>query len=162
MSQPVRRSPVDWILEACALSLLVALFATTGIYWDDLPERVPTHFNAAGAPDAWGKKRSIWLYVGMGAALYGILSAVARFPHWVNLPFEVDKNSAEVQRILYRMIQALKIAVLGILFYILVATIQTASGEFHGLGAWFLPLALAATFLPLGFYLFQLYQQQRR
>ncbi len=36
--------------------LLIAPFVASAILWDDLPEVVPTHFNAAGEADDWGPK----------------------------------------------------------------------------------------------------------
>lgn len=48
-----------WISRAClAVSLVLGLvaMAMAAAAWPDLPERLPTHFNAAGEPDGWARR----------------------------------------------------------------------------------------------------------
>jgi len=50
------------LLEAVSVAGLVALywFTWSALYGPNrLPDRVPTHFDAAGNPNAWGSPRSI-------------------------------------------------------------------------------------------------------
>lgn len=161
MPESIRRSATDWIIEALAVAMLIGIFAMVALNWPELPERVPTHFNATGAPDGWGSKTSMWFLPGMAVLLYALLTAASRFQSLINLPLNVDRSQPEVRKILLSMTIVLKAVILMSFLYIVTASIQTAVGKGSGLGGIFLPLFLAATFVPMGFYLFQLRHYRR-
>ncbi|MBL8233056.1 MAG: DUF1648 domain-containing protein [Bryobacterales bacterium] len=161
MPQSIRRSATDWIIEALAVAVLVGIFAILALNWPELPERIPTHFNAAGTPDGWGSKTSMWFLPGLAVLLYALLTAASRFQGLINLPMTVDRSHPEVRKILLSMTIVVKAVILMSFLYIVTASIQTALGKAGGLGAMFLPLFLAATFLPMAFYLFKLRQYRR-
>jgi uncharacterized membrane protein YidH (DUF202 family) len=68
----------------------------------------------------------------------------------------VDRDAPEVQSLLLGMSILLKTMVLWMLLYIAWANVNTAMGRGEGLGKPFLPVSLAAVFLPLGLYIFKL------
>jgi uncharacterized membrane protein len=54
----MNRKSIAWIL----VLLLIAISFVYALYlYPDLPEKIPTHFNAKGEPDAYGGKNSIYL-----------------------------------------------------------------------------------------------------
>ncbi len=54
--------------------ILLAPFVVSIFLWDQLPEEVPTHFNAKGEADDWGPKWiNAFLLPGIGAATYLLL-----------------------------------------------------------------------------------------
>ena len=57
-----------------ALLALVAMFGMLAMYSDLLPERIPIHWDAGGAPDRWGGKETIWIFPFIGAVIYAGLS----------------------------------------------------------------------------------------
>lgn len=74
-----------------ALSSLLAL-AQHGWYWNQLPDRVATHFNWRGEPDAWMSKHAATLamccfQLGMPLLMLVMAELVAVLPvRWINLP----------------------------------------------------------------------------
>jgi len=57
----------SWML---VLLLIAIPFAYALYLYPDLPEKIPTHFNAKGEPDAYGGKNSIYI----GPAILGVVS----------------------------------------------------------------------------------------
>jgi uncharacterized membrane protein len=75
---------IHWII-ACLLPV-VALGLTAAVY-PSLPEKIPTHWNAAGDIDGWGAKSMAFLMPGVMVVMLGILSVVP----WLSpKQFEVD------------------------------------------------------------------------
>ena len=77
-----------WVFAA----LLVAVVAQAVVYYPQLPERMASHFNGAGAPDGWSSKASFFglqaFVVSVVAACFAILPAwIQRLPaRLINLP----------------------------------------------------------------------------
>jgi len=75
---------IHWII-ACLLP--VAALCLTATVYPSLPERIPTHWNAAGEVDGWGAKSMAFLMPGVMVFMLGLLSAVP----WLSPKhFEVD------------------------------------------------------------------------
>ena len=58
----ISRSAFMRIMFWLALILLIVSFALPVIFWSDLSDTVPRHFDAAGQPDRWGGKVDILLF----------------------------------------------------------------------------------------------------
>ena len=65
-----------------ALGLMILGF----LYWitygalngpERLPDRIPTHFNISGQPNAWGPPKMLWLLPVIGTGLYVLMTALA-------------------------------------------------------------------------------------
>ena len=147
---------MDWLLEAVALAALVSMYALAVGSWTELPEVVPTHFGISGGPNAWGSKQTIWLLPALGVLIYALLTVSARYTKFVNLPFPVDRNAPEVQRILARMMIAMKAVTMLLFAYIVWGQIRSAMSQANGLGLALLPVFLVGTLLPMLVYLRQL------
>src|SRR5262245_4986467 len=100
----LRRSMLDWTLEALALAALIVMAVIVIDHWNKLP-RFPLRFGARGNP--WNGASTLMLLV-MNAVLYLALTAAARYQHWINLPFEIDRQRIEVRQILLSMTIAMK------------------------------------------------------
>jgi hypothetical protein len=158
----VRRTKLDWVLEALSASCGIALFTWLALVWNQLPDTVPLHFGASGAPNAWGDKSGLLLLPAVFAFSYALLTAAARFPRLVNIPFEVDREAPAARSLLQSMVITLKLSVTLLFGYITWGSVQTARGHADGLGLWFLPFTLVSSFVPLGYYLPKLRQYRRR
>jgi uncharacterized membrane protein len=79
-------------LLAVNVVLALALTALSVYVYPWLPERIPTHFGADGAPDAWSERSLLmWLLlplIGAGTALLmcGIAALMPTRPHLLNIP----------------------------------------------------------------------------
>lgn len=89
---PARFTPVLHVCNGVILALFLSFCLLT---WDRLPPRIPAHFDAGGAPDAWvpttwGRWLAPW-FVSAGLTAFLYLNALwipllRRFPQALNLP----------------------------------------------------------------------------
>lgn len=157
-----RRTSFDWLLEVFALVSMAVAFGTIIAYWPELPDRIPTHFNAAGEPDAYGGKNSLWFLAAVHAGVYLLATLAARYPRLINVPFEIDRNSPDIQRVTLRMANVTKAVVMVSFLYIAWMNVQTALGNAVGLGRSFLPIFLTSIFAPVVFYSIKLWNLRVR
>jgi len=74
-------------LGALALLVWITWSALNGS--QRLPERIPTHFDAAGNANGWGSPAMLLLLPVVAVALYLAISVVSRFPASFNYPVRV-------------------------------------------------------------------------
>src|SRR6185312_17131780 len=113
-----RRTAFDWVLEVFALAAVIATFTFVAAHWEQLPVKIPTHFGAAGRPNAWGSKSSVWLLPIISAGCYLLLLIASRHQGLVNLPVSVDRERPEVRQLLFRFVNVLKAVVTAMFFYL--------------------------------------------
>lgn len=158
----VERSGIDWVLESVALLLVGGIFVYPLIEWPRVPDWIPVHFGASGAPDRWGSKSQLWLVPAGALVLYAAMTAATRFPRLVNLPFAVDRDSPEVQRLLLRLLGTVKVLTLAVLAYLVWSTVQVARGQSDGLSPLLLPVVLVGAVVPLIVFLMRLSRYRKR
>ncbi len=120
--------------------------------YPDLPDKIPTHFNARGEPDAWSPKTwinllilpigqiGLYILITVGAWIITRSKNPLRF---VNLPIKTERiqnlkelETEEIRKITIRGLLAVKIVILGMFTYIGYITIKVALGVEKGLGYW--------------------------
>jgi len=139
----IKLTAFDYLIEAAALLCWLALFLLPLIYYSDLPDNIPRHFDFEGRADAWDGKQIIFTLPAIGTALYLLLSIVSRFPHKFNyLKSITAENAARQYAIALRIVRMLKFIIMAAFVYIMMGTINTALGKLDGLGAGFLPFLL--------------------
>lgn len=117
--------------------------------YSTLPDTIPTHFNAQGAADDWGSKKTIFLFPAIAFPIYILLSVItawmslAKDPKsLINLPdrakADITEAKAEELRLLVgRCLFLMKTLTVGLMAYSVYATIQVARGEAWSLGVMF-------------------------
>lgn len=122
------RTPLDYSLETAALLLLVGLTAFACASYFSLPERIPTHFDLTGKPDAWGPRSSVFLLVGVSAFLYAVLTIVGFIKPWYwNIPAKVtQENALRVYSSTMRLLRIMKIEAMGLMFLVLWLVVASA------------------------------------
>ena len=146
----IQLSPMDQVFELLGWGVLLALWVWTVSSYSSLPDSIPTHFNAAGEADDFGRKASIFGLPVIATLLYIGLTLLNRFPHIFNFPTPITQDNALRQYTnATRMIRNLKLILVLVFAGISFQTIKQANGEAAGLGVWFLPVTLGAIFLPL-------------
>jgi uncharacterized membrane protein len=127
--------------------------------YSSLPDTIPTHFNAAGEADGFGRKASIVSLPVVASLLYIGLTLLNRVPHSFNFPTPVTQDNALPQYTnATRMIRYLKLILVVVFAGISYQTIQQANGTGEGLGIWFLPLTLVLIFMPLLYFVIKSFQ----
>ena len=127
--------PIDHVLDIIGFLGVASIIGIAGYYYGELPEEIPTHFNAKGEPDAWGSKSSIWILPIIGGVLFLVLFFLNKMPHLFNYPTKITKDNAVVQyRKATRMMRYVNTATVLLFLYITWRSIQTALGNSEGLG----------------------------
>jgi len=143
----LKLSSHDYVVEFLGISFLLILIAIPIFYYNQLPERVPIHFNAAGNPDGFSGKPSLFILPATGLFMYILLTALTAFPHIYNFPVTITPENAEVQyRLATRLLRVLKTVILMLFSFISWMSVRTATGTASGLGKMFLPVFLFLTF----------------
>jgi hypothetical protein len=128
-------------LEIVALFVVAAMIWLAVIAWPTLPDRIPTHYGVSGEPNSWGSKSTIWILIGIGSVLYGLLSLLPRFDGLWNLPVAITpENRARLMPLVQEMSTVLKLVVLPIFLWIVWCQTQQ-----RNLGPWFLPYTLVSS-----------------
>ena len=87
---------------AGAIAILVSILLIVE-FWGVLPDRIPIHFGLRGQPDAWGDKVTIWILPAVATVIFGVLTAVSRYPHTFKYPVRITQENARRQYLLGRI-----------------------------------------------------------
>lgn len=143
----------DRLMEGAALFLLIVLWVLPAIYYNQLPDRIPTHFDGSGNPDRWGGRNSLWAVPAIGLGVYVLFSVLSRYPHHFNYLTKItEENAAYQYRLAIRMLRVVKISVLLIMLYATWATLQAAMTTNGKLPSIFLLLVIAMSIGPMVWY----------
>jgi uncharacterized membrane protein len=157
----IPQTTTDRLLDAFSLALLIILIVQPITYYSALPDTIPTHFNASGAADSWGSKKSIWLLPGLGLAIYVMLFFLGRKPHQFNYLTKITEENAAFQyRNALYMVRVVRVLVL-LLFCLLVWNqIQIALGNGSGLNNGFSMLLVVLLPLSSVYFIWKMGQKQ--
>lgn len=111
----LKRSRIDFITEIIGQTLLWGLWLYTLYNYNNLPNRIPTHYSGLKA-DSYGHKSHLFTLLIILTLFYIGFSILERFPHKLNYAVEVtDKNRQKVYLLGIKMIRTLKIIITLIL-----------------------------------------------
>lgn len=132
----------DWPIEL--VSLLALLYPTVSLLlaWGELPETVPVHFDAAGEPDRFGPKGSLWTLPLVTIGTWLFLSALQLLPVTkLNLPVKVTADNREhVERVSSRAFASFKAVIILTLALLGQLVLRSAGGGDAALPPWFILL----------------------
>lgn len=147
---------------------LIALAVLCGLTWaalygpNKLPDRVPTHFNAAGQANAWGEPTGMILMPAIAIGLYLLMSIVARFPDAFHYPVRVTPlNIERLQSITLDMIAWLKLELVCLFAVLQWAFIQAARSGSGRLFPLILPVSIVAIFGVIGWHFIAIFRVAR-
>jgi len=128
-----------------------------------LPDRIPTHFDISGRPDAWGTLTMLWFLPAVGSGLYLLMTALGgiRFRRY-NLPVRVTEgNLPLIQRQTGEMVALIKCEVLWLFVYLQWSIIQSARNRIFRISPLLIPVFLVVVFSTVGWKLAVLVQDAR-
>jgi uncharacterized membrane protein len=142
-----------------ALALFMLGYLVLITYWalngrDHLPERVPTHFDISGRPNAWGSPAILWILPAVGAGLYLLFTALASIqPGTFKLPVRVTEvNLSFIQEKTSEMAATIRTEIMCLFVYLQSGIIHGARiGEFR-LSPATVPVFMVVIFATLGIY----------
>lgn len=157
------RSRLEGALEVVSLLAVAACVGVAAVYWDALPQRVPSHFGVGGNPDAYGSKSSVLTPVVAALGLHLLFTVIQRIPaRYYNYPVRITADNALAQyRLARRCLATIKAGISLALACGVWMTVQVALGHRQGLSGWFLPGVLMVTLLPVIWYASAAYRQRR-
>jgi uncharacterized membrane protein len=142
------------------LALLVLGYLGWITYWalngpGRLPDRVPTHFDISGHPNAWGSPAILWIMPAVGAGLYLLFTLLASIQlRTFNLPVRVTEiNLPFIQQKTSQMVALIKTEMMCLFVYIQGGIIHGARVSEFRLSPVIVPCFLAVVFVTLGIYM---------
>lgn len=150
---PLPKTGADIALEMAAAILLAAFVVTVVAAWNTLPDRIPTHFNWQGEPDAFGGRANVLWLPAVALAQYLLLTVLSRMPHRLNFPWPITAdNAARQYRLVQRFLAVLKTLLVALFFLLFLETWAVANGAAVVLGVFGLPLLMGPILLALAWY----------
>ncbi len=89
----------------CTWVLVAVAFIASLVFYAQLPDRIPIHWNIQGKVDGWGPKSTVWLMPGV---MVGLIGLFALLPAISPKPFELEPNNTA-----YRIITLATVALMG-------------------------------------------------
>jgi uncharacterized membrane protein len=90
-------TPFDLLIEVLSLALLSYIWIHLFMVYGDLPETVPSHFNAEGKADSFSKKAFLFFIPLLTTGLYLLLFFLSKYPHLHNYTVNITEDNAAKQ-----------------------------------------------------------------
>ena len=159
------KDPMRKTLEAISLGALAVLFWVTyhALHGPDpLPDRIPTHFDAAGNPNGWGSPSSLLLLPAVALAIYLSITLVSRFPSAFNYPVRVTpENHARLEALALGMVSWLKMEMVCLFTWIQWSILEDVRQGQGGLSPALLPVSIVAVFGTVGWHIVAMFRAAR-
>ncbi|WP_421976029.1 DUF1648 domain-containing protein [Roseivirga seohaensis] len=151
----LKLSGLDVAMELFGWLILIGLWVIVFINFQDLPETIPIHFNAAGKADGFGNKWNMLTLPIVASVLYIGITILNKYPHVFNYPTEIltEENALKNYTMATQLLRVLKLVLVIIFSLIVFRTLQNINGTAEGLGVWLLPLTLGMIFIPMAYYI---------
>lgn len=142
----------DILVNIICIGLLIGIIIYLILRWDSIPDKIPGHYNAAGAVDRWGDKKELLILPIITSILYILLTAVENLPKIWNTGVRVtEQNKKRVYRTLKKALETEKLLMVAVFSFI---TINSSLSRTFP--TWFLPVSLLLVFGSLIFFLLKL------
>ncbi|NER16145.1 DUF1648 domain-containing protein [Spongiivirga citrea] len=152
----IEKDVLDVFLETLGLAFIIIILVLPIVYYNQLPEKIPTHFGADGTADDFGSKSSIWLLPILGTVMFFGLFMLNKYPHIFNYPQKITAENAKKQyQNATKLIRFLNTSIALVFAYITYSTINVAIGKQSGLGSYFLIAFLVLIFIPIFYFLYR-------
>lgn len=149
------------LMQVIAISLLVLHWTYVAWHFDALPDIIPTHFNHQGEVDGTGTKWSLIAMPIIGTIIYAGLVILSKYPHILNYPVEITpENAVRQYKGAVRFLRFLAFSLVCVFSIISWQTISIAQNQKSGVDAWFLPVFIVLTLLPLPLYFLFAFKQK--
>lgn len=134
--------------------LFFIIWLSVFVYYPDLPNEIPTHFNGRGQADAFGSKQSIWILMGVFSSIFIGIYILNKYPHLHNYTVKItEENALKNYRFSTRVLRVVNFLNLLLLAYILKTMMTPYEKQSTAFGGWFLPTIMIGS-LVLIIYIF--------
>lgn len=120
----MKRTILCLVINIICLLVLVGTTIFLIVYWNNIPDEIPTHYNTAGEVDNVGDKSAVIMLPIFNWIMFGIMSVVELCPGAWNTGVRVTpENSGRVYGILGRMFLLIKLELVLLLAFIMMSAI---------------------------------------
>ncbi|MFJ1329062.1 DUF1648 domain-containing protein [Capnocytophaga canimorsus] len=144
----------DRIIEFFGWILLLTIWIWVLISYKNLPDIIPTHYNASGVADGFGEKVNLLILPLLATVLFATLTLLNKFPHKFNYLVEITPENAYRQYVnATRMLRALKLVIVIVFGLVIFQTLQYKVIQKHHIIQYFPPLTLMIIFVPIVYFI---------
>ncbi|MEI6501055.1 MAG: DUF1648 domain-containing protein [Armatimonadota bacterium] len=156
---PTRLDAVLDAVSAAGVLITIALFVAV---WDKLPGRIPTHFGLSGAPNQWGPRSALLLFVIVPLVLHIGMTILSRMPWSYNYPTKVtEENYKRLYRLGRGMMLWLRTETVWLFAVLGVQTVRVALGAVKTLGPGLVIVPLVVIYGTVIYYIVMMYRARR-
>lgn len=157
----IERNGLDLLLEVSALIMTLVPFVYLALHWGSLPDRIPTHFNAAGVVDGWGGRGDLLILPGVMVIDLIMLTVLQRFPHTFNYIVKITDDNAEAQyRIAVSMMGWMNLILAAGMASLFLSMAEAATRGADRITPWVTGIFMACLFANLGIFLVRSWQNR--
>lgn len=150
----VPQNSTDLWIDRFSFLLFFIIWLSVFVYYPDLPNEIPTHFNGRGQADAFGSKQSIWILMGVFSSIFIGIYILNKYPHLHNYTVKItEENALKNYRFSKRVLRVVNFLNLLLLAYILKTMMTPYEKQSTAFGGWFLPTIMIGS-LVLIIYIF--------
>lgn len=148
---------LDIILDLLSTTLLILLIAYTVISYSELPDTIPSHFNAKGEIDGYSNKSMLWMLPALGIVMFIGLFIINRFPHLHNYMVNItEENALKNYRFSTRIVRFANLFVMFIFGVVAYSIVEASKGHKSNLESWFIPFVIGfSILLPIVIFIYQ-------
>lgn len=157
----IKLTPTAFDLIAMGVVVISVLYAgiSLGLGYSDLPDRIPTHFNANGEPDGYGSPSSMWMLFAVQLSIAVGVWVLSYFPHKHNYMVEItEENAKRVYSNSVSLLHGVNAVCCAFIGYMIVANLSIAKGEMEGLGSASMWIFMVTLFSLIGFFIWRSYR----
>lgn len=147
----------DIILDLLSATILILLIVYAIISYSELPDTIPSHFNAKGEVDAYSNKSILWLLPGLSVILFFGLYVLNKYPHIHNYMVNItEENALKNYRLSTRIVRFTNLFVMVIFGIVMHSIIESAKNNNSNMNNWILPFIIGfSTLLPIAILIYQ-------
>jgi uncharacterized membrane protein len=129
---------------------------------EPLPNKIPTHFDAAGNANGWGPPSTLWFLPVVAVALYLFITVISLIPTGIGSTARLTMESrARLQVLTRQMVAWTKVEMIcffACIQWFILSTIRQGSGTFP---ATLVPIFLVAVFANVGWHTVAIFRALR-
>jgi uncharacterized membrane protein len=147
----------DKTVEVIGVLALIASCVIPVMFYFELPEQIPVHFDIAGVPDDYGSRIRILMLPLVGIILYVGILRVNRYQHLFNYPIPVTpENKSSLLALTFQMLRLIRLSLALLFLVLIVSTVQVGLGESKRATTYIIIYFLLAIGAIIGIYMFRM------
>lgn len=116
-------TPFQIVLEIISAIILLATTVFFLLNWQNIPDKIPSHYDSLGNPDAWNNKSMVAILFAVQLVGFLLITLLSFFPNLWNRPQNLSKQSQpRFYSIVRTLLLEMKTIIVAAFGYLVVAT----------------------------------------